>query len=162
MDINTQSRTLNYLYNLEEFMVMRKLKRNSRTENRKNETLKFGETRKALEWLELMYYAVQVDSESEALDFFQEVENLANKFGFILENGRKFSSANAIHDWKIVEKKVEEWIDELEREYGDDVEDLPCVGLQYRNHGDILVLGIHDGVGGFDEMSAWGFVNKED
>ena len=134
-----------------------------RKENKimKKETLKFGTTKNSLRWLELMNYCVNIDSESEARSFFRDVEKTAKDLGFVLSDGREFSARDAVHDWKIVEKKVDEWVEDLIRENGEDVEGLPNIGLIYRNYGDRLVLGIHDGVGGFDEMSEWEFVNKK-
>ena len=109
------------------------------------------------EWYELMNSCIDVDSERWARDFFDDAETLARELNLVLVDGRKFSADDAVEEWRDVEHIVEKWIDDEELELDGDI---PMVGLVYRMHDDRLVLGIHDGVGGFDEMAAWEFTDK--
>lgn len=108
-------------------------------------------------WYMLMESCVDVFDENWARDFFDDVETMSRELGLTLVDGRNFSADDAMEDWLYVEEKVNEWIDEENLDVDDG---LPNVGLVYRTHNDKLVLGIHDGIGGFDEMAIWEFTNS--
>lgn len=135
------------------------MKRTTNRKSRRFEAIKVDNIRKSPfnKWYSLMESCVDVFDESWARDFFDDVESLARELNLTLIDGRKFSADDALEDWRIVEDKVNEWIEEEDLDVDDG---LPNVGLVYRTHNDRLVLGIHDGIGGFDEMASWEFTDS--
>lgn len=121
------------------------MKKTTKTESLKNK-------QSLRDWYKLMDECVSVDEERWARDYFDDVETLARELNLTLVGGKEFHADDALDEWRWCEEKVNQWIDE------DDLEDdFPSVGLVYRRFDDRLVLGIHDGIGGFVEMTEWSF-----
>ena len=110
---------------------------------------KINETTKT-KFEDLMNSCVDVTNHSEANSFVCEVED------FIKSNGinSKFYYYYVMQEYESFENVVNIFIEEHLSE--EDCE-LPEVGFKWLPCDNRLVLGIYDGIGGFEECRAWEF-----
>lgn len=108
------------------------------------------------EWDYLMSECVGIDTHRDAMDYFVDVEKTAEKLNILCADGKPFMASVAIKEWNRLEKHVERMCDELQDEYGEDLDDLPCLGLNYFRMDDTLAIGIFDR-GNFDAYVEWEF-----
>lgn len=117
--------------------------------NRKDEAFTNG-------WDSLMYECIDVETASDAKSYFSDVENLAKKLELLCSDGKPFKASDAIKEWYWVEKQVEKSVQDLLDKYGEDVDDLPVIGLKYYGYDDTLAIGIYDN-GDFTACVGWEF-----
>lgn len=108
------------------------------------------------EWDSLMNECFDIDTHCDAMDYFVDVEKTTEKLNLLCEDGKPFNASVAIKEWDRLEKRVERMCDDLQDKYGEDFDDLPCVGLNYFRMADTLVIGIYDR-GNFDSYAGWEF-----
>ena len=108
------------------------------------------------QWDELMDECIEVCSERDAKSYFQDVESFAKAFGLTCNNGKEFNASEAYKIWLRIQDEVEESVAEIQITYGDEVYDLPEVGLKYFGHDNILAIGVYDR-GNFDVVAEWEF-----
>ena len=107
-------------------------------------------------WDSLMYECIDVETASDAKSYFSDVENLAKKLELLCSDGKPFKASDAIKEWYWVEAHVEKSVQDLLDKYGDDLDDLPVIGLKYYGHDDTLAIGIYDN-GDFTACVGWEF-----
>ena len=117
--------------------------------NRKDEVFTNG-------WDALMYECIDIETASDAKSYFSDVENLAKKLELICSDGKPFKASDAIKEWYWVEAQVEKSVQDLLDKYGEDVDDLPVIGLKYYGYDDTLAIGIYDN-GDFTACVGWEF-----
>ena len=99
---------------------------------------------------------IDIETSSDAKSYFYDVESLAKKLELICSDGKPFKASNAIKEWYWVEEQVEKSVQGLLDKYGDDLDDLPVIGLKYYGHDDTLAIGIYDN-GDFTACVGWEF-----
>ena len=108
------------------------------------------------QWDDLMDECIEVCSERDAKSFFKAVESLAKVLDLICDTGKEFDAAEAYKIWCRTEDDVDKSIAEIQRTYGDEVDDFPEIGLKYFGHDNILAVGVYDR-GNFDVVAGWEF-----
>ena len=107
-------------------------------------------------WDALMDECIDIDNADMADDFFDEVQDTARKLDLICSDGKPFNARDAKQAWDEVENHVNDEVDKLLDQYGDDLDYIPCIGLKYFGHDDTLAVGIYDS-GNFDPVYGWEF-----
>ena len=108
------------------------------------------------QWDDLMDECIEVCSERDAKPYFKAVESLAKVLDLICDTGKEFDAAEAYKIWCRTEDDVDKSIAEIQRTYGDEVDDFPEIGLKYFGHDRILAVGVYDR-GNFDVVAGWEF-----
>ena len=108
------------------------------------------------QWDDLMDECIEVCSERDAKSFFHDVESLAKVLNLICDTGKEFDAAEAYKVWCRTEDDVDKSIAEIQRTYGDEVDDFPEIGLKYFGYDHILAVGVYDR-GNFDVVAGWEF-----
>ena len=108
------------------------------------------------QWDDLMDECIEVCSERDAKPYFKAVESLAKVLDLICDTGKEFDAAEAYKIWCRTEDDVDKSIAEIQRTYGDKVDDFPEIGLKYFGHDRILAVGVYDR-GNFDVVAGWEF-----
>lgn len=107
-------------------------------------------------WDALMDECIDIDNADMADDFFDEVQDMARKLDLICSDGKPFDAREAKQAWDKVENHVNDEVDKLLDQYGDELDDVPCIGLKYFGYDDTLAVGIYDS-GNFDPVYGWEF-----
>ena len=108
------------------------------------------------QWDDLMDECIEVCSERDAKPYFKAVESLAKVLDLICDTGKEFDAAEAYKIWCRTEDEVDKSIAEIQRTYGDEVDDFPEIGLKYFGYDHILAVGVYDR-GNFDVVAGWEF-----
>ena len=108
------------------------------------------------QWDDLMDECIEVCSERDAKSFFHDVESLAKVLDLLCDTGKEFDAAEAYKIWCRTEDDVDKSVAEIQRTYGDEVDDFPEVGLKYLGYDHILAVGVYDR-GNFDVIAGWEF-----
>ena len=108
------------------------------------------------QWDDLMEECIEVCSERDAKPYFKAVESLAKALDLLCDTGKEFDAAEAYKIWCRTEDEVGKSVAEIQRTYGDEVDDFPEVGLKYFGHDHILAVGVYDR-GNFDVVAGWEF-----
>lgn len=108
------------------------------------------------QWDDLMDECIEVCSERDAKPYFKAVESLAKVLNLICDTGKEFDAAEAYKIWCRTEDEVGKSVAEIQRTYGDKVDDFPEIGLKYFGHDRILAVGVYDR-GNFDVVAGWEF-----
>ena len=108
------------------------------------------------QWDDLMDECIEVCSERDAKPYFKAVESLAKVLDLICDTGKEFDAAEAYKIWCRTEDDVDKSIAEIQRTYGDEVDDFPEIGLKYFGYDRILAVGVYDR-GNFDVVAGWEF-----
>ena len=108
------------------------------------------------QWDDLMDECIEVCSERDAKPYFKAVESLAKVLDLICDTGKEFDAAEAYKIWCRTEDDVDKSIAEIQRTYGDEVDDFPEIGLKYFGYDHILAVGVYDR-GNFDVVAGWEF-----
>ena len=108
------------------------------------------------QWDDLMDECIEVCSERDAKPYFKAVESLAKVLDLICDTGKEFDAAEAYKIWCRTEDEVGKSVAEIQRTYGDEVDDFPEIGLKYFGHDRILAVGVYDR-GNFDVIAGWEF-----
>ena len=104
------------------------------------------------QWDDLMDASIEICSKREAKHYFKDVERLAKVLGLICNNGKDFYANEAYNIWCRTEDDVDTSISEIQRTYGDEIDELPEVGLKYFWHDHTLAVGVYDR-GNFDVVA---------
>ena len=108
------------------------------------------------QWDDLMDECIEVCSERDAKPYFKAVESLAKVLNLTCDTGKEFDAAEAYKIWCRTEDEVGKSVAEIQRTYGDKVDDFPEIGLKYFGHDRILAVGVYDR-GNFDVIAGWEF-----
>ena len=108
------------------------------------------------QWDALMDECIEVCSERDAKPYFKAVESLAKVLNLICDTGKEFDAAEAYKIWCRTEDDVDKSVAEIQRTYGDKVDDFPEIGLKYFGYDHILAVGVYDR-GNFDVIAGWEF-----
>ena len=108
------------------------------------------------QWDDLMDECIEVCSERDAKPYFKAVESLAKVLDLICDTGKEFDATEAYKIWCRTEDDVDKSVAEIQRTYGDEVDDFPEIGLKYFGHDRILAVGVYDR-GNFDVVAGWEF-----
>ena len=108
------------------------------------------------QWDALMDECIEVCSERDAKPYFKAVESLAKVLDLICDTGKEFDAAEAYKIWCRTEDEVGKSVAEIQRTYGDKVDDFPEIGLKYFGYDHILAVGVYDR-GNFDVIAGWEF-----
>ena len=108
------------------------------------------------QWDALMDECIEVCSERDAKPYFKAVESLAKVLNLLCDTGKEFDAAEAYKIWCRTEDEVGKSVAEIQRTYGDKVDDFPEIGLKYFGHDRILAVGVYDR-GNFDVIAGWEF-----
>ena len=108
------------------------------------------------QWDALMDECIEVCSERDAKPYFKAVESLAKVLDLTCDTGKEFDATEAYKIWCRTEDDVDKSIAEIQRTYGDKVDDFPEIGLKYFGHDRILAVGVYDR-GNFDVVAGWEF-----
>ena len=108
------------------------------------------------QWDDLMDECIDVCSERDAKPYFKAVESLAKVLDLICDTGKEFDAAEAYKIWCRTEDEVDKSVAEIQRTYGDKVDDFPEIGLKYFGYDHILAVGVYDR-GNFDVVAGWEF-----
>lgn len=108
------------------------------------------------QWDDLMDESIEICSRREAKHYLKAVERLAKILDLVCNNGKEFYANEAYKIWCRTEDEVDKSISEIRSTYGDNIEDLPEVGLKYFGHDNILSIGVYDR-GNFDVVAGWEF-----
>ena len=108
------------------------------------------------QWDALMDECIEVCSERDAKPYFKAVESLAKVLNLTCDTGKEFNAAEAYKIWCRTEDEVGKSVAEIQRTYGDKVDDFPEIGLKYFGHDRILAVGVYDR-GNFDVVAGWEF-----
>lgn len=151
---NISTRKLTFRERSEKKNSLRKIARRSfvRSESRKHvksESFTRG-------WEALMYECVEIDNADMAYDFFDEVQDTARKLDLICTDGKPFNADDAKQAWDKVESHVNDEVDKLLDQYGDDLDYIPVIGLKYFGYDETLAIGIYDS-GDFEPVYGWEF-----
>lgn len=152
--LNISTRKLTFRERSEKKNSLRKIARRSfvRSESRKHvksESFTRG-------WEALMDECIEIDNADMAYDFFDEVQDTARKLDIICSDGKPFNARDAKQAWDEVENHVNDEVDKLLDQYGDDLEDIPCIGLKYFGYDETLAVGVYDR-GNFEPVYVWEF-----
>ena len=94
------------------------------------------------QWDDLMDECIEVCSKRDAKSFFHDVESLAKVLDLICDTGKEFDATEAYKIWCRTEDDVDKSIAEIQRTYGDEVDDFPEIGLKYFGYDHILAVGV--------------------
>lgn len=108
------------------------------------------------QWDALMDECIEVCSERDAKPYFKAVESLAKVLDLRCDTGKEFDATEAYNIWCRTEDDVDKSVAEIQRTYGDEVDDFPEIGLKYFGHDNILAVGVYDR-GNFDVVAGWEF-----
>lgn len=108
------------------------------------------------QWDALMDECIEVCSERDAKPYFKAVESLAKVLDLLCDTGKEFDAAEAYKIWCRTEDDVDKSVAEIQRTYGDEVDDFPEIGLKYFGYDHILAVGVYDR-GNFDVVAGWEF-----
>ena len=108
------------------------------------------------QWDDLMDECIEVCSERDAKPYFKAVESLAKVLDLLCDTGKEFDAAEAYKIWCRTEDDVDKSVAEIQRTYGDKVDDFPEIGLKYFGYDHILAVGVYDR-GNFDVIAGWEF-----
>ena len=108
------------------------------------------------QWDDLMEECIEVCSKRDAKPYFKAVESLAKVLDLICDTGKEFDASEAYKIWCRTEDDVDKSVAEIQRTYGDKVDDFPEIGLKYFGHDHILAVGVYDR-GNFDVIAGWEF-----
>ena len=108
------------------------------------------------QWDDLMDECIEVCSERDAKPYFKAVESLAKVLDLICDTGKEFDASEAYKIWCRTEDEVGKSVAEIQRTYGDKVDDFPEIGLKYFGYDRILAVGVYDR-GNFDVVAGWEF-----
>ena len=108
------------------------------------------------QWDDLMDECIEVCSERDAKPYFKAVESLAKVLNLTCDTGKEFDAAEAYKIWCRTEDEVGKSVAEIQRTYGDEVDDFPEIGLKYFGYDHILAVGVYDR-GNFDVIAGWEF-----
>ena len=108
------------------------------------------------QWDDLMEECIEVCSERDAKPYFKAVESLAKALDLLCDTGKEFDAAEAYKIWCRTEDEVGKSVAEIQRTYGDEVDDFPEIGLKYFGYDHILAVGVYDR-GNFDVVAGWEF-----
>ena len=108
------------------------------------------------QWDDLMDECIEVCSERDAKPYFKAVESLAKVLNLTCDTGKEFDATEAYKIWCRTEDEVGKSVAEIQRTYGDEVDDFPEIGLKYFGHDRILAVGVYDR-GNFDVVAGWEF-----
>ena len=108
------------------------------------------------QWDDLMDECIEVCSKRDANPYFKAVESLAKVLNLTCDTGKEFDAAEAYKIWCRTEDEVGKSVAEIQRTYGDKVDDFPEIGLKYFGYDHILAVGVYDR-GNFDVIAGWEF-----
>lgn len=108
------------------------------------------------QWDTLMDECTDIREDRDAKPYFKAVESLAKVLGLICDTGKEFDASEAYKIWCRTEDDVDKSVAEIQRTYGDEVDDFPEVGLKYFGYDHILAVGVYDR-GNFDVVAGWEF-----
>lgn len=108
------------------------------------------------QWDTLMDECTDIREDRDAKSYFKAVESLAKVLDLICDTGKEFDASEAYKIWCRTEDDVDKSIAEIQRTYGDEVDDFPEVGLKYFGYDHILAVGVYDR-GNFDVVAGWEF-----
>ena len=108
------------------------------------------------QWDDLMEECIEVCSKRDAKPYFKAVESLAKVLDLICDTGKEFDASEAYKIWCRTEDDVDKSVAEIQRTYGDKVDDFPEIGLKYFGYDHILAVGVYDR-GNFDVIAGWEF-----
>ena len=108
------------------------------------------------QWDALMDECIEVCSKRDANPYFKAVESLAKVLNLTCDTGKEFDAAEAYKIWCRTEDEVGKSVAEIQRTYGDKVDDFPEIGLKYFGYDHILAVGVYDR-GNFDVIAGWEF-----
>ena len=108
------------------------------------------------QWDTLMDECTDIREDRDAKSYFKAVESLAKVLDLICDTGKEFDAAEAYKIWCRTEDDVDKSVAEIQRTYGDEVDDFPEVGLKYFGYDHILAVGVYDR-GNFDVVAGWEF-----
>ena len=108
------------------------------------------------QWDALMDECIDIREDRDAKSFFKAVESLAKVLDLICDTGKEFDAAEAYKIWCRTEDDVDKSVAEIQRTYGDKVDDFPEIGLKYFGYDHILAVGVYDR-GNFDVIAGWEF-----
>ena len=108
------------------------------------------------QWDDLMDECIDIREDRDVKSFFHDVESLAKVLDLTCDTGKEFDASEAYKIWCRTEDEVDKSISEIRSTYGDNIEDLPEVGLKYFGHDNILAIGVYDR-GNFDVVAGWEF-----
>ena len=108
------------------------------------------------QWDALMDECIEVCSKRDAKPYFKAVESLAKVLDLICDTGKEFDATEAYKIWCRTEDEVDKSVAEIQRTYGDEVDDFPEIGLKYFGYDHILAVGVYDR-GNFDVVAGWEF-----
>ena len=108
------------------------------------------------QWDALMDECIEVCSKRDANPYFKAVESLAKVLNLTCDTGKEFDAAEAYKIWCRTEDDVDKSVAEIQRTYGDKVDDFPEIGLKYFGYDHILAVGVYDR-GNFDVIAGWEF-----
>lgn len=113
------------------------------------------------QWDTLMDECTDIREDRDAKPYFKAVESLAKVLNLICDTGKEFDASEAYKIWCRTEDDVDKSIAEIQRTYGDEVDDFPEVGLKYFGYDHILAVGVYDR-GNFDVVAGWEFRQAQD
>lgn len=108
------------------------------------------------QWDTLMEECIDIREDRDAKSFFKAVESLAKILGLTCDTGKEFDAAEAYKIWCRTEDDVDKSVAEIQRTYGDEVDDFPEIGLKYFGYDHIFAIGVYDR-GNFDVVAGWEF-----
>ena len=108
------------------------------------------------QWDDLMDECIDIREDRDAKPYFKAVESLAKVLDLICDTGKEFDAAEAYKIWCRTEDEVGKSVAEIQRTYGDKVDDFPEIGLKYFGYDHILAVGVYDR-GNFDVIAGWEF-----
>ena len=108
------------------------------------------------QWDALMDECIDIREDRDAKPYFKAVESLAKVLNLTCDTGKEFDAAEAYKIWCRTEDDVDKSIAEIQRIYGDEVDDFPEIGLKYFGYDHILAVGVYDR-GNFDVIAGWEF-----
>ena len=108
------------------------------------------------QWDNLMDECTDIREDRDAKSFFHDVESLAKVLDLTCDTGKEFDAAEAYKIWCRTEDDVDKSVAEIQRTYGDEVDDFPEIGLKYFGHDHIFAVGVYDR-GNFDVVAGWEF-----
>ena len=108
------------------------------------------------QWDTLMEECIDIREDRDAKSFFKAVESLAKILGLTCDTGKEFDAAEAYKIWCRTQDDVDKSVAEIQRTYGDEVDDFPEIGLKYFGYDHIFAVGVYDR-GNFDVVAGWEF-----
>ena len=108
------------------------------------------------QWDDLMDECIDIREDRDAKPYFKAVESLAKVLNLTCDTGKEFDASEAYKIWCRTEDEVGKSVAEIQRTYGDKVDDFPEIGLKYFGYDHILAVGVYDR-GNFDVVAGWEF-----